>query len=264
MKRIIDPEGFEEDKQTLFERLRRRHVAKCEACGGKGTIVVGNDWQDEFVPVIKTENCKCLKKALFHLELFSSGVPEELWRAERIDPESNEKNFKDLRFFANNFPMMRSTGASLLLVGKNGTGKTSGAAIAMAGAIRSNHSAQMISFPELIECVRKNRFNSTVEKRIRRALSRDLLVLDEIGKEGKVGDRDTLPIQELDVILRNRRGNLKPTILITNFTLPEFFKHYGDSIKSLVASPYKVLIYKPGDFRPKLPNPWDSFERGGE
>ena len=55
-----------------------------------------------------------------------------------------------------------------------------------------------------------------------------------------------------------------PTVITTNMTIPELIARYGQSIGSLLADRYKVIKYKPNDFRVRMSGTWDDLLGGGK
>lgn len=246
-----------------FHTLRNKYVSKCKKCSGTGRVAIGTVW-DGPIPVTEFKNCLCLDYVHSRVEAFESGLPKNLWEADLIDPEFNIKHFKLMHKLNEDFKDGRKSralegGLSLLLTGENGTGKTSSSAVALLGALEGGLTTAMLPWPLVINGLYQNRFQSKIQKDIWSRLMRQFIVIDEIGKE-------TVPLQAkdyvvtiLDQIIRRRRGEQLPTILITNHTFQQFSKRYGESISSLISPPYKVLTYKPGDYRRKLVSTWEDF-----
>jgi len=259
MIEITDPEALEARLAALYTRLRP-NIDACELCAGTGRIVLETVWEDGVVPLARTEVCACKRAVLFDVALREAGLPREFWRADEIEPEHNADHYALIRLFGAELGgRVREHGLSLLLSGENGTGKTSGAAIAVIAAIRAGLSAAVISWPDLVNVLRSTRFDAKVARRLQGRLRRDLVVIDEIGKESRLNATDDFAQQQLDSAVRARRGDRLPTILITNLGVADFTRRYGTSVASLITPPYRVLEYEPGDYRAHAHDAWDSL-----
>lgn len=265
MLSILDPEDFEQKLVRLYARLKRKRIEPCEVCEGTGRLAITTDWvgDEETVPITRSKYCECKRRALFDLDLYEAGLTREFWRADEIVPESNEDHYALLARYAKSVNgVVLEEGLSILMTGENGVGKTSSAAVAMIGAIRGNVKAALVSWPDYVNVARQGRFDTKLNKRLSKRLGRTLLVIDEIGKESKLNAKDEFALQQLDSIIRKRRGDKLPTILITNLSVAKFFEDYGESIKSLISSPYQILQYEPGDFRSRMKDSWSTLEGG--
>ena len=255
----------EEEIEEMFQRLCQEHIEPCETCNGTGRVPLETNWIEDKIPDTAFVDCDCKGYVHARLDVFEAGVPRNMWDVDEIDPEFNIKCFKVTRRFGDDLEHGRQksksfrAGLSLLLVGENGTGKTSSATIALLGALEGGFSAAMLSWPLLINGLYQNRFNLSIQKSLWSRLMRDMVILDEIGKETVPASAKDFVITTLDQVIRKRRGECLPTILITNYTLTQFSRQYGASVSSLIAPPYKVLAYKPGDYRRRLTASWDDF-----
>lgn len=261
---ILDPEELEARIDRLYQKLKRKRIEACEQCRGTGKVVIETDWVDDLVPISKTKHCACKREVLFDLSLYEAGVPRELWKADEIVPDFNVDHFALLRRYGEGFTgAVIADGLSLLLTGENGTGKTSSATVAVIGALRAGRTAALVSWPDLVNVARQARFDSHRYGKIVARLRRALVVFDEIGKESALNKTDDFPQQLLDSFVRERRGDGLPTILITNLSVGEFSRRYGESVSSLVLSPpFNVLEYEPGDYRTRISDSWATLEGG--
>ena len=262
---VLDPQRFEEKTERLFERLKQRKIEHCKMCGGTGRVLVDIQFEeDNDLALTKSEHCECKRRVLNDLDLFESGLPREFWRADELEPDSNEEHFELAHKIAAKIDKIvsRKLGLSLLMTGENGTGKTTSAAIVMIGAVRKKIETAFVLWPDFVNLSRQGRFDARISRRVTARLQRPLLVIDELGKESKLNDADTFAQQQLDSIIRSRRGARLPTILITNDTPDQFYARYGVSVESGITAPYQILLYEPGDHRARLRESWAILEGG--
>ena len=149
-------------------------------------------------------------------------------------------------------------GQAFLLIGKNGSGKSSSACLPLIAALRGGYTASFVNFPDLVGGWRRSWRDAALARHLDERLHRDLVVLDEVGKE-HIGNDDTFVASRLDSLLRLRRGEMLPTIITTNLQVAELISRYGESIGSLLADRYKTVNYRPGDFRVKMAKSWDDL-----
>lgn len=257
----LDHALHEEATAALYQRLKAKIISPCTKCRGTGRLAVSTEWHG-LVPATKTKPCECKLAVLHDVRLHEAGVPRELWRAGSIDPEFNPDNYAILRMYADELTgLVQAEGLSLLLCGENGTGKTSSAMLPVLRALNLGLTAALVSWPDLITGRLSKRFDTAQQQATDERLNRFMLVVDEIGKESVTQSQASFAQSTLDSLIRNRRGT-KPTVLITNHDFPSFAERYGASVKSLMAHPYEVLIFEPGDYRPKVNGGWSKLLGG--
>jgi DNA replication protein DnaC len=148
-----------------------------------------------------------------------------------FDAETQEQRaaLERCQRFANEFPVALSSGASLVMLGGIGTGKTHLAvAIAhqvMARAHTVMYSTAMELVSRLRDTMRRDAAVSTTEL-IDMAGAVDLLILDEFGVQGATEDVRA----HLTNVLDRRYRNAKPTIMISNMNGKEFAEYVGDRV----------------------------------
>lgn len=153
------------------------------------------------------------------------------------------------RAYAEKWPEKSASGASLVLTGLPGTGKTH-LACAIASHVISAHLASAVFLPvasmlRLIkETYRKDSLR-TEQQVIDSLLSPDLLILDEVGIQ--VGsDHEKLLMFE---VLNDRYQELRPTILISNLTADELEAFLGPRIMDRYRECGSVLAFDWQSFR---------------
>ena len=248
----LDHRRHSELADRLWAELKTRQIVICEDCDGNGSLPLLDEDMDveemDLLRPTRTRECHCRRNALVTLGLFEAGLPNEFWQADEIKPELNIENYDSLRLYAENIRRAKRHGLSLLLTGERGTGKTSSAAIALIAAVQQKMSAAYISFPDLIQGMRRAWRDERHGRYLDDRCTRDFVVVDELGKEHTGKDSDFV-LSKLDSLVRTRRGLMQPTILITNDPPLELFRRYGASFESLLADRYKLMAYAPGDYR---------------
>jgi DNA replication protein DnaC len=131
--------------------------------------------------------------------------------------------------FADGFQAALSSGASIVMLGNIGTGKTH-LAVAIAHQVMARaHTVMYSTAMELVarirDTMRRDATVSTTEL-VDMAGAVDLLILDEFGVQGATEDVRA----HLTNVLDRRYRNAKPTILISNMTGPEFAEYVGDRV----------------------------------
>lgn len=225
-------------------------IAACSKCGGNGWLEK-RDPRDEFAGMgpPHAKPCKCRKKVRRLTALTEAGVPREFWRADKIVASSNEDKFEALAEYAGELSAAMDTGAGFVLYGENGTGKSSSAAIPIIAALKKGRTAAFVDFRDLVDGWRRAWKDPEHQQHLDERTSRDIIVLDEVGKEHVGNDEGKFVLSRFDSLLRMRRGEYLPTILVTNLDPIKMTLRYGDSIESLLADRFTHLAYEPGDFR---------------
>jgi len=257
----LDHRRHREMADELYNRRRQELISDCDRCGGTG-FISHEEWDGD-IPVPKSETCECKATLLFEMGLQDAGLPREFWEAESIIPAFNRKAFDELARYARNLRRVRAHGLGLVLTGRNGSGKSSSSCLPLIAAIRSGSTASFVNFPDLVGGWRRAWRDADLARHLDERLHRDLVVLDEVGKE-HIGTDDTFVSSRFDSLLRLRRGAMLPTIITTNLKIPEMIKRYGESVGSLLADRYKVISYRPSDFRVKMSSSWDELLDGGD
>lgn len=257
----LDYRRHAEVRERLAERLHRELVQPCDKCGGTGSTVE-RAWDEAAdMPDDRINRCTCTRERLHRVALHEAGLPEEFWQADAIIPTFNERAFRLLHMYADHLDDALRHGLGLIMTGKNGTGKTSSACVAVIAAIRQGRTAALVSWPDYVDGLRRSWRDPVLARHLDERGMRDLLVIDELGKEHETNDASFVA-GKLDSLLRLRRGALLPTILTTNLTAAQLIKRYGASIESLLADRFKTVPYRPGDFRVKVERDWDEMLTG--
>ena len=255
----IDAGRHHEMREALFERLKRERIEPCETCNGNGLLTALSwDEDDPLIPHTITSTCECKIAVLHIVNLFDAGVPQEFWKADEIEAEHNIAQFKLLHTYAKRLAAARKHGLGLVLHGENGTGKSSSASIPIIAALREGMSAAFISWPDLVQGWRRGFKDPALVSHLDERLARDLIVLDEVGKE-HVGNNSGDVLARFDSLLRMRRGAFMPTILVTNLDPGDLIARYGESVGSLLTDRFKIVQYEPGDWRSEVGPSWGSL-----
>lgn len=225
-------------------------VRKCKKCRGTGW----KKTKDPFGEFAGLEPghatpCKCRKKVARLSALAEAGVPRELWQADKIAAKSNADKFEAMAEYGDKLRAAMDAGAGFVLYGENGTGKSSSSAIPVIAALKQGWSAAFVDFRDLVDGWRRAWKDPEHQQHLDERTSRDIVILDEVGKEHVGNDEGAFVLSRFDSLLRMRRYEYLPTIIVTNLDPVLFAKRYGDSIESLLSDRFTFLAYEPGDFR---------------
>jgi len=154
------------------------------------------------------------------------------------------------RKFFTEFDQTCATGQFLIFQGPPGTGKTHLALAVMRNLLHAGASARYFSAIDLIRQLRSGWRKDSERSELAEldALARlDLLVIDEIGVQFS---SDAERVQLFDVINR-RYADLRPTILVTNLTLPEIQETLGERVFDRFREVATVVTFDWPSFRGK-------------
>lgn len=152
-------------------------------------------------------------------DLVRMRLPKRYWNV-TCDRVSNKTTVESrgprdiLKNYVQNMEDMRARGIGILLWGANGTGKTSMAAIIAKEYRRRFNTVLFIEAASLKSLVVSKESFDEDETYWQRAMSVDVLVLDDLGK----GTKDSTGFGErlIDELIRTRNANQLVTIITTN------------------------------------------------
>lgn len=146
----------------------------------------------------------------------------------RADADETRKALQFAKAYAQQFEKMRKNGASLILCGSPGTGKTHLAA-AVANEIYADY---LVLFRGVLAAVRhvKNTWSRSSEQSEADAIADlvkpDLLILDDVGVQfGSEAEKIIL-----FEIINGRYEQMKPTIITANLTTSELANYLGERV----------------------------------
>jgi DNA replication protein DnaC len=143
----------------------------------------------------------------------------------------------------------------LLIVGKNGTGKTHLAVAIMHELIKKGVAARFYSSVEFLELAKEGFKNETTRQTIEALAAIPLLVLDDLGKEfikrsaASIDITDTWANEVFYSLINARYEQDKPLILTTNLLDTEIAARYGASVWSRLAEMCKPVVLDGTDYR---------------
>jgi len=244
-------------------KFKEQIQTPCEICGGKGYIV-GDEGIDYDTAARPADWCVCRRKLSLLIRLMESGLPREFWQAEKVKVRRNKPAFAEIRRYIDKMENAVKHGLGLIMLGENGVGKTTASAQIVLAAIRRNMSVLYITFPNLIHLIRKSQGDEWLAEVLADLVVRDVMIIDELGKEYK-RTGSAFVDTELDRIVRNRRGDIRPTIIISNYeTVDDIEDGYGKSLVSVLLSRSKPVQFAPGDYRDEQAKEFDRLLGDGE
>lgn len=169
--------------------------------------------------------------------LGSSGIPRRYmyknFDSFVADTEEKQRALAVCKKYAGNFEDVLKNGASMIMSGGVGTGKTHLACSIANEIIKAGRTAHFTSVRKAIKVVRAawNSKEQTEEQAIQTLTVPDLLILDEVGVQS---DTDNEKLILMD-ILNERYEQVRPTILISNLPMtnsegPSIQAFLGDRI----------------------------------
>ena len=232
----------DEQLDALHRELTRKAVETCSDCGGSGlvTVIEGDE--------PSSRRCACRRRVDHLVRLAAAEVPREFWTVADLVLEWNRDKQEAVTAYCGNLAAAREHGLGFLMTGENGVGKTVCACTVLDAALRQGYSAHYVTFHTLLARIRRGQRDWMLRDALDEALRCDFLVLDELGKEG-AASQDAYVVSELDAVLRQRRHNLLPTVVVTNLEADRVGDVYGASVDSLISDRMRVLTFRPGDFR---------------
>jgi len=128
----------------------------------------------------------------------------------------------------------------LYLYGPVGSGKTGLAAASLRLATEQGYDGWFTTVPRLLQSQRDS-FGDRGESPMAYALRIDVLLLDDLGAERPTG----WAMEQLDDLIRERVAELRPTIVTSNFTLPEIAERLGARVADRLGG-FCEFVHVPG------------------
>lgn len=175
----------------------------------------------------------------FDMSLFS---PHKIGD-EKYSPRKNMENI--LSFILKEYlPKFNSINTNLLFYGNPGSGKSYLSYCIAKDLLDTGHLVVYKTSDELINDLRKVRFNN--DKQLEELLtSCDLLIIDDLGAE----QRNDFSITELFNLLNKRLLNNKKMLISTNLSFSDITKLYSERIYSRLIGDFKLCKFYSEDIR---------------
>lgn len=174
------------------------------------------------------------------------GIPKRFWKASMdAVPDSVHRRVAE-RYIAGLTKFVTS-GNGLLLWGPNRRGKTSLAVIVQMEAIRRGYDTHFVRAADLVDAIIQTRMvddETSIQEVARKA---QLLVLDDLAKEGESRSGRIEGI--IDNELRARESECRATIITTNATLDELRRTLKRSTIAMMESSFYPVHVDGPDFQ---------------
>lgn len=257
-----------EDRDNYLKNLK----AKITDCRVKKTeLLVANGYSPEYLSLhyrcgkckdtgyIGPNKCSCYKQKLIELHYKDSDLSDilrvnnfdhfniEYYSSQRNgdEPESPRKNMeKILSKTLNYIKNFRESNDNLLFYGNSGTGKTFLSHCIAKELLDNGHFVVYRTAEELIQNLRKFRFENAEEYE-KLLLDCDLLIIDDLGTE-QINDFSKT---ELFNLLNKRLLKHKKMLVSTNYSLKDLMSIYSERITSRLLGNFNLFKFYGDDIR---------------
>lgn len=197
-------------------------------------------------PVVNPDCPKCIEDRRLSSDLGRAAIPPRYQRHSldtyHVEEQGQRVALECCQDYAANVRRTRDEGRNLLLIGGVGTGKTHLACSVARVFISSGMSALYVRTGEMIDAVRETwggQSRKSTRRIYRELADYDLLVIDELGRQAWTGDEQNI----LFKVLEGRNENLRPTILISNFSTEQIKELLGEAAYDRLRANARVVIF---------------------
>lgn len=255
------PRGLRTLTNDESERLTRTHnerytPQRCITCRGKGTF---RWWSDDTHTEVVEYKCNCPDQYLMHRYFLWSGVGVRYQRLGWGDLREETAEIQAIvRDYLDDAEENVDRGAGFIFYGAKGTGKTLLSQLLVKQLLADGVDCCCTTFNALIDMFtlawKSQEEQAWFHRRVRNTT---VLLIDDIGKEGRVSnaatpDSTSLVERIIDEVLRWRVANAAPTIITTNedpYT-DTFELRYGLGVMDLLAESAISYEFVGSTYRP--------------
>lgn len=257
-----------EDRDSYLKALKAK-ITDCRV--KKSELLVANGYSPEYLSLhyrcgkckdtgyIGPKKCSCYRQKLIELHYKDSDLSDvlrvnnfdnfniEYYSSQRTgeEPESPRKNMeKILSKSLNYIKNFNNTNDNLLFYGNSGTGKTFLSHCIAKELLDNGHFVVYRTAEELIQNLRKIRFENQIEYE-KFLLDCDLLIIDDLGTE-QINDFSKT---ELFNLLNKRLLKQKKMLVSTNYSLKDLMSIYSERITSRLLGNFSLFKFYGDDIR---------------
>lgn len=170
----------------------------------------------------------------------------------RVEQDRQQRATNACRSFVDNFKRCQETGASLILAGGRGTGKTHLACAIANSLMDHGKSVAFLPVMKMLRRIRETyRHDSPISEQqaIDALVKVDLLIIDEVGIQRGTESEEHLLFE----IINERNGHYAPIILISNLPPKDVQQYIGSrSMERLIEGGAKLIAFDWDSYRGKV------------
>lgn len=179
---------------------------------------------------------------------WESGIPRMFWGVTSDDITFNRSAFEGaVKPYLRRYATAHKHGYGLLLMGDNGTGKTTFISWILTQLVKRNLSVYYTTLAQLDIDIKRGFKDGEAERRLEHLLSSDWVAIDEVGKEHFRSD--SYLNTRLELLLKQRYDDGEPVLLATNVDYGDLCEMYGPTVASMLEGKYQPIMLDPGDYR---------------
>lgn len=132
--------------------------------------------------------------------------------------------------------------SGLILIGRVGSGKTHVACAILNALLRAGKKGLFLTIMQAIRRIKETYgkdSEKTEQEALRGLLVPDILILDEVGVQRGTDTEHQILLE----VVNERYNRMKPTILISNLTMPEFTELVGERVVDRFREGGRVLVF---------------------
>lgn len=209
-------------------------------------------WEEYPLDAIEVFECDCTEQWVRHRNLLNAGVPLLYQRLSIYDIDILSLRSKVFEWVAGIHASLNH-GRGLVLHGGVGTGKSLSAALIAKAAFSLGVSVHFDIFSNMIDRFAKGWTDRSDREYFEcQIVKPDLLVIDDIGREGRQGalsKSSNVAVGLISNLIRTRVQSALPTYITTNMTIRSLTDAYGVDVFSLLSESAETVTFEGTDFR---------------
>lgn len=241
---VMQSESSMSDEEMRYDFLSDRDVLYVYS-------VYPESKKKSWCPTCNGSDANCdheLQRQLFK-HYANAGIGLTYQRLSWKDYNGPEDVKKFCQIYASQSKAFKENNVGLMLLGNNGTGKTTVMSLLLKDLVRQRAKCFFTTYSNLVQMLGGSFYDEDARRLYAdKIIKSTFLAIDDIGKEMA----NKLTVNAIDNVLRQRVQASRPTFLTSNMTRGQIMNEYGRSAFSLIAETSNAFDFDGYDVRPDV------------